>query len=88
MVCDTPGFEDSRRIEIDIANAIGITSALQGCKSVRPLLLISFREIQADRGKPIRSTLRLMTRMVTNLEDTMTKMNVAFTHVDPGVTFE
>ena len=88
MVCDTPGFEDSRRIEIDIANAIGITSALLGCKSVRPLLLISFREIQADRGKPIRSTLRLMTRMVTNLEDTMKNMNVAFTHVDPGVTFE
>ena len=82
MICDTPGFEDSRGVEIDIANGIGITSALQGCRSVRPLLLINYHELKADRCKPLRETLRLVTRMMQNIEEHQTKINVVLTHVE------
>jgi len=41
LICDTPGFEDTAGIEVDIANCIGMMSALFGCKSVRILLIMA-----------------------------------------------
>lgn len=70
MICDTPGFEDTHRVEIEIANSISITSAIQGCRSVKPLLLINYSDITCGRGGPIRDTLFLITRMINNIEKT------------------
>ncbi len=67
-LCDTPGFEDNRFIEIDIANSIGITSAIKECRSVRPVLLLSYHELIDGRGA-VRSTLSIVTKLVKNFKD-------------------
>jgi hypothetical protein len=67
-LCDTPGFEDNREVEIDIANSIGITSAIKGCKSVRPILLLSYHELMDGRGI-IRTTLNIVTGLVKCFKD-------------------
>ena len=41
VLCDTPGFGDTNGPEVDIANGIGVIRAIQNCKSVRPIVLIS-----------------------------------------------
>ena len=41
ILVDTPGFEASEGVEVDIANGIGITKAVCCTKSVRPVVLIN-----------------------------------------------
>ncbi|ETO12050.1 hypothetical protein RFI_25326, partial [Reticulomyxa filosa] len=41
VLCDTPGFEDTNGPEVDVANGIGIIRALQHCKRVKPVVVIS-----------------------------------------------
>ena len=45
MLVDTPGFEDTNGAEVDIANAIGLISAIRKCKSIKPVLMISYKSI-------------------------------------------
>ncbi|CAF5166881.1 unnamed protein product, partial [Rotaria sp. Silwood1] len=45
ILCDTPGFEDTNGPEVDIANGIGVVRAVKGCKSVKPVVLISYKSI-------------------------------------------
>jgi predicted GTPase len=40
FLCDTPGFEDTKRSEHDIANQKGIFNAIKRCNSVRVIVLI------------------------------------------------
>jgi hypothetical protein len=44
ILCDTPGFQDTMGAEVDIANCIGLVSAIRGANSVRPVVLISYRD--------------------------------------------
>jgi ABC-type glutathione transport system ATPase component len=41
LLCDTPGFDDSAGVEVDVANAFGIIEAIHKAKSVRSLVLLS-----------------------------------------------
>ncbi|CAF3375314.1 unnamed protein product, partial [Rotaria sp. Silwood2] len=45
ILCDTPGFDDTSGVEVDIANGIGIVKAIKGCKRVKPVVLISYKSI-------------------------------------------
>ncbi|CAF4497665.1 unnamed protein product, partial [Rotaria sp. Silwood2] len=45
ILCDNPGFGNTHRAEFDIANAIGIVRAVKGCRSVKPVVLISYGNI-------------------------------------------
>ena len=45
VLCDTPGFEDTRGVEVDIANGVSIVRAIRECRSVKPVVLISYRSI-------------------------------------------
>lgn len=47
--CDSPGFGDSAGVEVDIANNIGIISALYGAKSVRLVIIIGYEDLVANR---------------------------------------
>jgi predicted GTPase len=40
FLCDTPGFEDTKRSEHDIANQKGVFNAIKRCNSVRVIVLI------------------------------------------------
>ena len=45
MLVDSPGFEDTSGPEVDIANSVGIVKAIHGSKSVRPVILISYKSL-------------------------------------------
>lgn len=40
-ICDSPGVEDTRGPELDVANMYGIVIAAKNCKSVVPVIIIS-----------------------------------------------
>lgn len=40
-ICDSPGFDDTGGVEIDLANQIGMINALMGCSSVRVVVIMS-----------------------------------------------
>ena len=41
IICDSPGLEDTRGSEIDIANIYGVIYAAQKCKAILPVIIIS-----------------------------------------------
>jgi len=57
--CDCPGFFDNRGPEINIANAVNIKLALQEAKCVKVLILISFKSLEADRGRGLADMLKI-----------------------------
>jgi len=57
--CDCPGFFDNRGPEINIANAVNIKLALQEAKCVKVLILISFKSLEADRGRGLADMLNI-----------------------------
>ena len=58
-MCDSPGFGDTAGPEVDIANSIGVIEAIRGCKSVRPVILISYLMI-GERGEGIKKLSHLL----------------------------
>jgi hypothetical protein len=42
VICDTPGFDDTRTPEIEITNSIGIINAIRKCKTAKVILLINY----------------------------------------------
>ena len=50
-IVDTPGFEDTRGTEIDVANQIGTINALYGCNSIRIVIILPIAAglIQVER---------------------------------------
>ena len=41
IICDTPGIDDTRGIEVDIANMYGICYAASVSKAVLPIIVFS-----------------------------------------------
>jgi hypothetical protein len=56
---DAPGFLDNRGAEINIANAVNIRAALAEARSVRVLVLINFKSLDADRGRGLTEMLEI-----------------------------
>jgi hypothetical protein len=49
ILTDTPGFKDNRGCEIEIANAVGITTSIRGAGSVKPIILLDYKEITQNK---------------------------------------
>ncbi|CAF4669347.1 unnamed protein product [Rotaria sp. Silwood1] len=45
VLCDSPGFEDTSGSEVDIANGVGIVQAIKGCKSVKLVVVLSYKSL-------------------------------------------
>ena len=41
VICDSPGLEDTRGAELDVANIYGVIKTAQCCKTVVPVIVIS-----------------------------------------------
>ena len=78
ILCDSPGFGDTAGPEVDIANGIGLVEAIKGCKSVKPVILISYLMI-GDRGEGIKKLAHLLVRMVSNIQDKLGCFSYVFT---------
>jgi hypothetical protein len=77
-LCDSPGFKDSNGIEIDIANAYGIYEAIQGCKSLKIVILISKLSV-GDRGNYVNELCEMLTRMIDNIKEYLGSFTYVFT---------
>jgi len=77
VLCDTPGFEDTNGAEVDIANGYSIVKAVKGCKSVRIVLLVSYKSM-GDRLNGIRNLTHILVQMVSGLKTHMKAFSYYF----------
>lgn len=71
--CDTPGFEDTRGPELNIANSLGIVNSIKQTKSVRPMIVFSEKDM-GDRLQGLSHAVQLLSRLfynVTSIQDNL-----------------
>ncbi|CAF4392841.1 unnamed protein product [Rotaria sp. Silwood2] len=78
ILCDTPGFDDTSGVEVDIANRIGIVKAIKGCKRVKPVVLISYKSI-GDRLEGLKNLAHILGRLIPGIRDQMNAFSYIFT---------
>jgi energy-coupling factor transporter ATP-binding protein EcfA2 len=78
ILCDSPGFDDTSGVEVDIANGIGIVKAIKGCKSVKPVVLISYKSI-GDRSEGLKKLTHVLAGMISDVEDQSRTFSYIFT---------
>ncbi|ETO01683.1 hypothetical protein RFI_35757, partial [Reticulomyxa filosa] len=78
VLCDTPGFEDTSGPEVDVANGIGIIKALQTCKSVKPVVLISYTAL-GYRMNCVRELARTLTGIIPSIQNHLSAFAYVFT---------
>ncbi|EAR87661.2 helicase carboxy-terminal domain protein (macronuclear) [Tetrahymena thermophila SB210] len=78
ILCDVPGFGDTAGPEVDIANGIGIVEAIKQCKSVRPVILLSFKST-GDKGQGIKDLAHLLLGLIQNPDDNLSLFTYLFT---------
>jgi hypothetical protein len=67
--CDCPGFLDNRGAEINIANAVNIRNTLDSAESIKVIILINYKSIEADRGRGFREMLRIASDLFGSKEN-------------------
>ena len=83
ILCDTPGFEDTSGPEVDIANGISIIKAIKGCKSVRPVVLFSFRGM-GDRFQGLKNLTHVLAGLIPGIKDHIGCFSYLFTKYPPN----
>ncbi|ETO00666.1 hypothetical protein RFI_36774, partial [Reticulomyxa filosa] len=64
--------------EVDVANGIGIIKALQTCKSVKPVVLISYTAL-GYRMNCVRELIRTLVRIIPSIQDYLSAFAYVFT---------
>jgi len=77
-LCDTPGFDDTSGPEKDIANGLVIVRAVRGCKSVKPLIVISSDRI-GGRWEGVTQLAHTLVKFVGDMEKTKEAFQYIFT---------
>ena len=67
FVCDGPGLNDTRSMEMDIANRIGLMQAIRRAKSVKPVVVIAVDSF-GSRFMELLSTLDQISQMTGSLD--------------------
>ena len=83
VLCDTPGVGDTQGAEEDIANGVSIVRAIRECRSVKPVVVISYRGI-GDRLSGLTSLSRALIRMMPNIQDHIRSFSYLFTKFPPN----
>jgi len=82
VICDTPGFDDTRGPEIDIANGIGLIRAISKSKSVRLVILISGQGM-GDKCDGLRDIVHTLVGMLPSIEDHLDAFSYVFVKCSP-----
>ena len=77
-ICDTPGFEDTSGPEVDISNGIGLIKALQRCKQVRLVVILSYSSI-GDRMTGLKSIAHTLVKMLPDIKSHRKAISYYFT---------
>ena len=77
-ICDTPGFEDTSGPEVDISNGIGLIKALQKCKQVRLVVILSYSSI-GDRMTGLKSIANTLVKMLPDIKSHKKAISYYFT---------
>ena len=78
VLCDSPGFGDTEGAEVDIANGVGIIQAIKGCKSVKPVVLFSYKRI-GDKCEGVKTLVHLLAGFMPSIKDHMSAFSYVFT---------
>ena len=78
VLCDSPGLGDTTRPEVDIANGIGIIKAIKGCKTVRPIILISYKSID-DRFDGWKNLTHIVAGLIPGIQNHLRALSFVFT---------
>ncbi|CAF2961828.1 unnamed protein product [Rotaria sp. Silwood2] len=78
ILCDSPGFYDTRGPEVDIANGIGIVKAIKGCKSVKPVVLVSYKS-SGNRYEGLKNLTHLLAGLIPGIKDYIQAFSYLFT---------
>lgn len=66
--CDSPGFGDTGGVEVDKANELGLIKVLNGCRSLRVVLILPYYSITADRGSEIVKIATLISKIFSEVK--------------------
>ncbi len=77
-IIDTPGFADTRNIEIDIATSVAIRNVALKAKRLRFVLLINSYSIHADRANGLKKNQEYVTKFIG---DSFAQHEKAFTFI-------
>jgi hypothetical protein len=78
-LCDTPAFEYDA--EINIANFVSINSVMQHSISLRPILLLSYYELQNSHGSGLIKAFIIIDKLFKKLQHCQKYFIIVFTCV-------
>lgn len=81
VVCDSPGFGDNAGVEVDIANGVGMISALHGAASVRVVVLISYDALVGIRLRGVVEIGDIISNIFHNLSNVLESIIFLFNKV-------
>jgi energy-coupling factor transporter ATP-binding protein EcfA2 len=85
ILVDTPGSGDTESYEVDISNGLGILEAVRLTKSVRILILISYKNFGA-RSEDIKKQLIYYADMIKDTGINKEAFTFCFTHIPQEIT--
>ena len=81
ILCDSPGYDDNRGKEIDIANGYGIFEAACQAKSVRLAVILSMFSI-GDKLDKLKEMISILSKLFPNIQQHFKSVQYFFTKFD------
>lgn len=75
LLADSPGFGDTAGVEVEIANMLGVSEALKGCKSILPVIVIS-KDSWGPRGTGIKKLAQTIASLFKDFKDCKRSVSV------------
>ncbi len=79
---DSPGLEDTRGVEMDIATSALLSQVAKRCRSLRFVILIHCASLLEDRGNAFRTIMKFAKRFVQDFAESKFCFMFLFTHTD------
>ena len=79
---DSPGLEDTRGVEMDIATSALLSQVARRCRSLRFVVLTHCASLLEDRGGAFRSVMRFAKTFVQDFDESKRSFMFLFTHTD------
>lgn len=83
IYCDCPGFFDNRNDIQDITNSFAISHVLSQASNAKILLLTSYSDVFATRGKPIYDSCKIIEKLIPKEEDLRPSIGLIITAISP-----